>query len=78
MGEIRKNRFLAPHKIDSGLRARMLDWMIEVIGSYNFQPKTYFAGVEIMDKFFQKSTETLVPTQLHIIGVQSMFIATKM
>lgn len=56
----------------------MLDWMVEVMGSYNFQNKTYFAGVEIMDRYFANTTEQLVPSQLHIIGVQSMFIATKM
>ena len=33
------------HKIDGTLRARMLDWMVEVMGSYNFTHKTYFAGI---------------------------------
>lgn len=56
----------------------MLDWMVEVMGSYNFQHKTYFAGVDIMDRFFAAANENLLPSQLHIIGVQSMFIATKM
>lgn len=56
----------------------MLDWMVEVMGSYNFQHKTYFAGVDIMDRYFANSPEPLLPSQLHIIGVQSMFIATKM
>jgi hypothetical protein len=56
----------------------MLDWMVEVMCSYNFQSKTYFAGVEIMDRYFANCTEVLVPTQLHIIGVVSMLIASKM
>lgn len=56
----------------------MLDWMIEVMSSYNFQHKTYFAGAEIMDRYFDKTQETLTATQLHIIGVQSMLVATKM
>mgnify|MGYP006351617395 CR=1 FL=1 len=73
-----KGKFLANHKIDGILRARMLDWMVEVMSSYHFQNKTYFAGVEIMDRYFSTSSETLVPTQLHIVGVQSMFIASKM
>lgn len=76
--EEKKGSFLSRHKIDGALRARMLDWMVEVISSYNFQPKTYFAGVEIMDRFFDATEESLLPTQLHIIGVQSMFIASKM
>lgn len=73
-----KGKFLASHKIDATLRARMLDWMVEVMGSYNFQNKTYFAGVDIMDRYFTACIEPIVPAQLHILGVQSMFIATKM
>jgi hypothetical protein len=56
----------------------MLDWMVEVMCSYNFQNKTYFAGVEIMDRYFANCNEVLLPTQLHIIGVVSMLIASKM
>ena len=43
--EISKGKFLSNHKIDGNLRARMLDWMVEVMSSYSFQHKTYFAGV---------------------------------
>jgi hypothetical protein len=45
--------FLATHDIDRGLRARMLDWMIEVTSSYKFSTKTYFTGVQLMDRYFQ-------------------------
>jgi len=30
----------------------MLDWMIEVVNSYKFYPKTYFDGIQLMDKYF--------------------------
>lgn len=43
--ENKKGKFLTNHKIDGNLRARMLDWMVEVMSSYSFQHKTYFAGV---------------------------------
>jgi hypothetical protein len=76
--EARRGTFLSKHKIDGMLRARMLDWMVEVMSSYNFQNKTYFAGIEIMDAFFANCSEVLVPSQLHIVGVAAMFIATKM
>ena len=76
--EMSNGKFLSEHKIDGILRARMLDWMVEVMSSYNFQHKTYFAGVEIMDKYFANSVEAILPNQLHIIGVQSMFVASKM
>ena len=56
----------------------MLDWMIEVTSSYKFTPKTFFASVHIMDRFFKAEEERLPITRLHIIGVVAMLIATKM
>jgi hypothetical protein len=71
-------RFLGKHEIDSSLRSKMIDWMTEVTTSYKFTNKTFFDGIQIMDRYFQAENECLHPTQLHIIGVQSMFIASKM
>jgi cyclin B len=56
----------------------MLDWMIEVTSSYKFSAKTYFSSVYLMDKYFQAEDIRLPITKLHIIGVISMLIATKM
>ena len=70
--------FLAKHDIDKALRGRMLDWMIEVTSSYKFEPKTYFASVALMDRYFRAETARLPITRLHIVGVISMLLATKM
>lgn len=70
--------FLNAHDIDKQLRARMLDWMIEVTSSYKFTAKTYFASVELMDRYFKAEEARLPITRLHIIGVVSMLVATKM
>ncbi len=70
--------FLNAHDIDKHLRARMLDWMIEVTSSYKFTAKTYFASVYLMDRYFLAEQERLPITRLHIIGVVSMLLATKM
>jgi hypothetical protein len=56
----------------------MLDWMVEVMVSYKFNNKTYFASMQIMDRYFLAEKECLLPTKLHILGVQSMTIASKM
>ena len=56
----------------------MLDWMVEVMAMYKFQNKTYFAGVELMDKYFLMEKETLLPASLHLIGVEAMLIGSKM
>jgi hypothetical protein len=69
---------LIAHDIDKNLRGRMLDWMIEVTSSYKFTPKTYFASVYLMDRYFKAEEQRLPITRLHIIGVVAMLIATKM
>jgi hypothetical protein len=71
-------RFLGRHEIDVQLRAKMLDWMVEVTSSYRFANKTYFDGVQIMDRYFEAEPEALPPARLHLIGVQCMLIASKM
>ena len=44
--------FLKNHEINYKLRAKMLDWLIEIIGSYKLQSKTFFLAVCLMDRFF--------------------------
>jgi hypothetical protein len=70
--------FLSAHDIDKQLRARMLDWMIEVTSSYKFTAKTYFASAYLMDRYFLAEQNRLPITRLHIVGVVSMLLATKM
>lgn len=50
--ESRPKDFLRNHLIDGTLRARMLDWMVEVTSSYKFTHKTYFDGLTLMDRYF--------------------------
>lgn len=72
------SRFLSNHEIDGFLRSKMADWMIEVTSSYKFTNKTYFDGIQLMDRYFESSTQSLPATKLHIIGVVCMLIASKM
>ena len=69
--------FLINHKIDASLRARMIDWMTEVGCSYKFEPKTYFDGIQYMDRYLKLKQESLEPVELHSIGVISMLLASK-
>jgi hypothetical protein len=56
----------------------MLDWMVEVTGSYKFTNKAYFDGVQLMDRYFEAERERLTAGRLHMIGVVSMLLASKM
>jgi hypothetical protein len=73
----RPTHALARHGIPAHMRAKMVDWMIEVISSYKFSEQTFFSAVRLMDSFFMKSEARLEVTDLHLVGVASMFIASK-
>jgi hypothetical protein len=69
--------FLDRHNITERMRSKMIDWMIEVLGNYNCDDNTFFLSVNIMDRYFSHCEEILKPEDLHIIGICSMFIASK-
>ena len=48
--------FLESHCITPTLRAKMVDWMIEVLSSYKMNEDTFFRAIKIMDKFLYKTT----------------------
>ena len=59
---------------------RMVDWMIEVLSNYKCDESTFFESVNIMDRYFkecEKKNIILQPSELHLIGIVSMFIASK-
>lgn len=68
---------LASHQITAHLRAKMVDWMIEVLSSYKMSEESFFRSVRYMDKFFKNSPRKLQVCDLHLIGVTSMFSASK-
>lgn len=51
--------------------------MIEVLSSYKMTEETFFKSVYIMDQYMKKSTARLEVKDLHLIGITSMFIASK-
>lgn len=52
--------------------------MIEVLSSFNCAPNTFFVSVDIMDSFFSHSARKLEVKDVHLIGVTSMLISSKM
>lgn len=69
--------FLSNHEIKHSLRAKMVDWMIEVLSSYQMTEDSFFKAVYFMDKFLEKVPNCQKTTDLHLIGVTTMFVATK-
>jgi hypothetical protein len=71
------NDCLAKHKITAALRARMVDWMIEVLTNFRCDDQTFFIAVSLMDRYFKNSQTRKEVSDLHVVGVTSMFIASK-
>ena len=77
--EVNEN-YLSYHKITERMRTRMVDWMIEVLSNYHCDESAFFEAVNLMDRDFKVceiKKRCLLPEELHLIGVTSMFIASK-
>jgi hypothetical protein len=68
---------LANHKITSSLRARMTDWMIEVLTNFKCDDQSFFLAVNLQDRFLKNSVNSYQVADLHLIGVTCMFVASK-
>jgi hypothetical protein len=55
----------------------MVDWMIEVLTNFKCDDQTFFLSVSLLDRYFKLKSEVREISDLHIIGVTSMFIASK-
>ena len=70
---------LANTKIEFFARAKMVDWILEVL--IHFQPffecSTFFRAVLIMDQYIKYSNTLLENDDIHLIGITCMYISSK-
>jgi Cyclin, N-terminal domain len=69
---------LIHHEISSKLRARMVDWMIEVLSIFCSSLESLFGAVLIMDRYLQLTPKKLAEEKIHLIGITSMLMASKL
>lgn len=68
---------LERHKITPALRARMVDWMIEVLTNFRCDDQTFFIAISLQDRYFKNVTTSKEVSDLHVTGVTTMFVASK-
>ena len=51
--------------------------MEEVLTAYKNSDQTFFLSVNIMDRYFKNTRRILLSTDVHLIGIVCMFIASK-
>lgn len=52
--------------------------MIEVLSSFSCTQNTFFVSLDIMDTFLSKTQREFSSKDIHLIGVTSMLMASKM
>ena len=75
--ETSTNDCLRNHRVNEDLRAKMVDWMIEVLDIFNCSLRTLFLSIRVMDLYFKHEPSTIGVEELHVIGVSCMMIASK-
>lgn len=69
--------FQLPSPLPSAQRAKMVDWMIEVISKAECELRTLFLSVNLMDRFTRRNSSTYKHSDTHIMGVVSMMLSSK-
>lgn len=72
-----QQNFLSKHKINPSTRTKMIDWMLEVLSVYNSEQETFFLSVLIFDSFLSNHSTTLNDSDVHLLGIVCMLIASK-
>ena len=63
------------HEVTWKMRSVLIDWVIEIHYLFQLLPETLFLAVNIIDRFL--SQRTVVLGKLQLVGITSLFIATK-
>ena len=77
ISEIKMTGNLDRHEIKGSHRKQMVVWIDEVLTILKCPIETFFLAVNIMDRYLENSKERLGLSDLHEIGITSMFIASK-
>ena len=78
-----KDSHLAAHELKASYRAKMIDWMCEVLGvafKNTCSDQTFFLAVSLLDRYIQAletRSQVFKGSDLHITGIACIFIASK-
>lgn len=69
--------FFAKHDLAEKPRARLIDWMIEVLKIYQQSEETIFRAFNLMDEYLIHTAQAVKPGDLHLLGSACMYLASK-
>ena len=65
------------NKVDKLMRVTLMCWMSELCSEMRFQKTTFYMSLAYTDKFFEGCQSTYGPEELQLIGVTSVYMASK-
>lgn len=75
----RITRFLDNHtEISPKVRARLVDWFVEIVCNFGCHQNTFYLAIKILDNYFNSTKKSVSVRDLHLLGVTSIFIASKL
>lgn len=63
--------------LDAGMRAVLVDWMMEVCREFEMQRESFYLSISVLDHFLS-AVRQVHQSKLQLVGVASMLIAAKM
>lgn len=57
------------------MRSILVDWLVYVHLKFKLQPETLFMAINLIDRYLSKNT--IMRNKLQLVGVASLFIASK-
>ena len=60
--------------ISYGMRAILVDWLVEVVEEYHMKTETLYLAVSYIDRFL--SYMSVIRAKLQLVGTAAMFIAS--
>eukprot|EP00357_Protocruzia_adherens_P008800 CAMPEP_0115004152 /NCGR_PEP_ID=MMETSP0216-20121206/19029_1 /TAXON_ID=223996 /ORGANISM="Protocruzia adherens, Strain Boccale" /LENGTH=276 /DNA_ID=CAMNT_0002370079 /DNA_START=208 /DNA_END=1038 /DNA_ORIENTATION=- len=65
------------HEVSHKMRAKIVDWMGQVVFQYKLSVQTYFLSVVYMDTYLYKEKTPQRPLDLSLTGLAALFMASK-
>lgn len=75
--ELINTSLLSRHNLSSGIRTKMVDWMLEVFNIFEFSNESFFSSVYILDSYIAKTSKVLENKDIHLLGMVCMLMSTK-
>lgn len=66
-----------PH-VTPTMRSILVEWLWDVCKSFRLHSDTFFKCVVLLDGYLQKTNEQVVRSELQLVGLASLFVASKL